>query len=386
MKLRFKANILSIWGLFAILGQLTLTAVPSYGDDLAFGGRHFRPRSGPIYPAPEAAPMEQAPAQQAPAQPPQAAAPQAVEPSITPEQSAATGAGESFAAVSSAVGYIDPALPISQIRLRADAAYGNNRPDRAEFFYAKCGCFRAAGLDPHADGPGGGPPIAAETSIDYQDITSTVEYAPVQRFSMFVDVPVRFLNPTVLQNTAGLADMNAGLKYAFQYENDRISTFQLRTYIPTGASTHGLGTNHVSIEPGLLIYRQLSDRLYYEGELRDWIPVGGTDFSGNVIRYGSGLSYLAYNAPSIRFFPVFELVGWTVFNGQELATSGTTAVTQSADGDTIINAKFGLRTALGAQQENLAMSRADVYVGYGRALTGEVWYKDVMRLELRVRY
>ena len=42
---------------------------------------------------------------------------------------------------SSNVGYIDDAIVQTRLRLRFDAAYDNNRPDRAEFFYAKCGCF-----------------------------------------------------------------------------------------------------------------------------------------------------------------------------------------------------------------------------------------------------
>ena len=37
----------------------------------------------------------------------------------------------------SKVGYIDSAIPATQYRLRLDAAYGNNRPTRAEFFYAR---------------------------------------------------------------------------------------------------------------------------------------------------------------------------------------------------------------------------------------------------------
>ena len=40
-----------------------------------------------------------------------------------------------------APGYVDFAVPITQFRLRFDAAYDDNRPDRAEFFYGKCGCF-----------------------------------------------------------------------------------------------------------------------------------------------------------------------------------------------------------------------------------------------------
>ena len=61
-------------------------------------------------------------------------------------------------------------------------------------------------------------------------------------------------------------------------------------------------------------------------------------------------------------------------------------VVQDANGDTIVNAKVGVRTMLGKPVGNGLMNRADVYAGYGRALTGEVWYKDLMRFELRVRY
>src|SRR5207248_6321693 len=44
----------------------------------------------------------------------------------------------------SSVGYIDSAVPRTQFRLRYDSAYDNNRPDRAAFFYPKCGCFQDA--------------------------------------------------------------------------------------------------------------------------------------------------------------------------------------------------------------------------------------------------
>ncbi len=44
----------------------------------------------------------------------------------------------------SATGYIDNAIVGSQIRFRFDAAFGFQDPDRAEFFYAKCGCYRTS--------------------------------------------------------------------------------------------------------------------------------------------------------------------------------------------------------------------------------------------------
>ena len=47
-------------------------------------------------------------------------------------------------------------------------------PGPRKFFYAKCGCFRMAN-PPQLDA--NGPPLPGETGVDYQELTSTVEYA-----------------------------------------------------------------------------------------------------------------------------------------------------------------------------------------------------------------
>ncbi len=267
----------------------------------------------------------------------------------------------------SRVGYVDSALPFSNFRLRYEAGYDFHRPNRAEFFYAQ-------------NQPTGGPGLRLrETSIDYQDFTAYVETAPAERFSAFVEVPARLLNPEQNANTAGLADMNAGVKYAFLCQEDLVATLQFRTYIPTGAASHGLGTGHVSLEPALLLYDRLSGRWTFEGELRYWVPVGGTDFAGDIIRYGIGLSYDLLRTGSVQVAPVAELVGWTVLGGKESGvTADPLAAVQGAAGDTIVNAKLGLRVKLGC--------RTDVYAGYGRPLTGERWYESVWRFDLRVAF
>jgi hypothetical protein len=217
---------------------------------------------------------------------------------------------------------------------------------------------------------------SAETRVDYQDITGYVEALLTERLSTFVELPVRFLNPQEDDNTVGLADMNAGFKWAFLYGANQVGTFQLRTYIPTGAASRGLGTNHVSLEPALLYFLRLSDRLSLQGEFRDWIPVGGTDFEGNVLRYGLGLNYTVINRPSWALTPVIEVVGWTVLNGKETAPLGNNVFAiENAGGTEIVNAKFGARLRMGQS--------SDLYVGYGRALTGAVWYKDIVRVEFR---
>jgi hypothetical protein len=266
----------------------------------------------------------------------------------------------------SKVGYIDSALLGNLFRFRFDATYNNRRPNRADFFYAPSPPF------------GPGLPVP-ERSLDYQDLTAYLETAWTDRFSTFVELPVRFLNPDLNANTAGFADLNAGFKGVLFQSDASVLTFQLRTYAPSGNVGRGLGTGHVSLEPALLAYSSLTDRLHLEGELRNWVPLTNNDFAGDVLRYGIGLGYDLFGHEGRRITPVAELVGWTVLGGKEsvVPPSGP-ALVQGAGGDTILNAKLGMRVELG--------HRGDFYAGYGRPLTGDRWYENVFRLELRLFY
>jgi hypothetical protein len=306
----------------------------------------------------------------------------ALEPNLPPERFAALG-GETVAlADRSVVGYIDPAIPRTQIRLRYDDMLQDNRPDRAEFLYAKFGFYATpasvaiAGVppDPNAKGPHG-----PENSVNLQELSTYLEAAFDPRFSLFVDLPVRFVHPLGLARRSGFSDMSAGFKYAILYQDNQIATFQLRTYIPTGDSTIWLGNNHVSVEPALLYFWGLTNRLSLEAEVKDWVPIGGTNFAGNIVNYGLGMSYRLLTPGKFWISPVAELVGWTVLDGKESVVFSPTFVqVKEAGGDTIVNAKVGARFGYGPHN--------DLYVGYGRALTGDVWYKDIFRLEYRWKY
>src|SRR5262249_13543545 len=143
---------------------------------------------------------------------------------------------------------------------------------------------------------------------------------------------------------------NLGFKYAFVADPDAYYTFQFRTYAPTGAGNLGLGTGHVSLEPALLVFQRLSDRLYFSGEFRDWIPVGGSNFAGNVLRYGVGLTSNIVLTEHLRIAPVNEIVGWSILNGKEFVMTLPNfpmGVIQSVGGQTIVNEKIGLRIGLG---------------------------------------
>jgi hypothetical protein len=266
----------------------------------------------------------------------------------------------------SRVGYIDSAPIGNEFRLRFDAAYNDRVPNRAEFFYAQ--------------GRPGGPGVPlSEPRIDYQELSAYLEVAVNERLSGFVEAPWRFLNPEVNANANGPGDLNAGFKFAFLSDPDRVATFQLRTYAPTGDAGRGLGNDHVSLEPALLVYQRIDARWAVESELRDWVPIGGTDFAGNVLRYGIGLHYDLYQRGCLRFVPIVEMIGWTVLGGKEsmVLPLGVVAV-EGAAGDTIVNAKLGFRLVLDGV--------GDFYMGYGRPLTGDRWYENTFRVEFRLLF
>lgn len=282
------------------------------------------------------------------------------------------GAGETIALG----GYIDQARPVTMFRFRYDSAYRDNRPDRATYFYAQCGCFGS----PTAKGP----PLPGETGIDYQQLDPYFEYALGKNLSLFTTIPVRFVNPDVNANAAGLSDISFGLKYAFINNDCRVYSFQLRTIAPSGDGRLGLGTETWWIEPGILFLEQFTPRWGFFGQVKDQIALDPvSSFTGNVMNYGLGTSYIVAQGRRGYIAPVAEFVGWTVFGGQQLTEAGA----QSADGDTIVNAKFGVRIGIGGPARDAQLPTAsDLYIGYGRALTGEVWYKDILRLEWRTTF
>jgi hypothetical protein len=397
--------------------ELPPAGTGGYGSPLA-------PAPVPGYGAAPAEPMPEGAAAAGTAPAP-ATAGSAFESALGGEQFAALG-GQTLA-IGDNVGYIDSAIIRSRFRQRYDTAYDLNSPDRGEFFYAKCGCFgnpvsffndngqfrpiaqaRQLGFDRRALGPqhvtprnpGARPGLyyPGESRIDYQEIASYLEIAANARNSGFIELPARFLNPTLGKSTYGFSDINLGFKHAFVAEPDAFYTFQFRTYVPTGSGEKGLGTNHASLEPGLLVFQRLSERLYFSGEFRDWIPVHATNFAGNILRYGAGLAYNLVLTQNVRVAPVAEFVGWTVLSGQKLApnpnfdanqavnlATNNPAQVLSAAGDSILNAKFGVRIGLGdynaAGGGSGLNDRHSLYFGYGRALTGDHWYKDTLRLE-----
>lgn len=265
----------------------------------------------------------------------------------------------------SGVGYVDNALVGNQFRLRFDAAYGINQPNRSEFLWAW----------PPPTGPG---PALDESGADYQSVSAYLEYAVDPDVSVFIDAPLVMSNPEINPNTAGIGDLITGAKIQLLNDCDSVLTFQTKVYIPTGKEQATIGTGHVSIEPGLLFYQRMTNWTL-EGELRYWIPVNGTpNVAGDVIRYGIGASTDLSRHGLCGVRPVIELVGWTFLDGRSRFVRNGAPQVVDATGDTVINLKIGSRFKIGENQ--------DLYVGYGHALTNDRLYRDILRAELRFRF
>ena len=264
------------------------------------------------------------------------------------------------------VSFIDSAVPRTVIGLRFDATYNNRQPSRATYVYPKGGL------------PGGiGFPLP-ETRVDAQDLTTIAEYSLTPWLSFFMEGTYRWINPEVNSNTSGASDMKYGMKLCTWSDENVIATVLLRIYQPT-AKYETLGTGHWSIEPGLLAAYRISPMLHLEGEVRYWIPLGGGDFAGDILRYGVGLSYGQRNANGVWYMPVAEAIGWTVLGGKTmLASSPDNFVVQEARNQTIANAYLGMR--IGYAQN------VDLYLGYGRSFTGQFWSRETYRVEFRLSY
>lgn len=260
------------------------------------------------------------------------------------------------------VALMDAALPRTQLRVRTDVAQGFRRPTMAEYFQPKGGL-------PFSPGP----PLP-ETNVDYQEILASVEYALDKWFSVFLESPLRWVNPERNANAWGEGDVRLGFKLGVFTEEHLLATFQLRAYVPT-AGNNALGTDHWSLEPALLASWRVAPMFQLDGELRYWTALGGTDFAGSFLRYGLGLTYGQPSPNEIWLTPVIEVVGWSLLDGQALTVSPGLVGIQNVSGETIVNAQAGLRLGLGHS--------ADFYLGYGRALTGVTWYRDMVRVEFR---
>ena len=123
-------------------------------------------------------------------------------------------------------------------------------------------------------------------------------------------------------------------------------------------------------------------------DVHDRMPVNPrSDFTGHVLRYGAGLSYLL-DLGSVRIMPLAEFVGWTVLNGKQSFELGEVEpLIQNARGMTIFDTYYGMRFSLGDEiDSNKLLAMSDLFVSYGYTITGKWWFQDQWRMEYRLRF
>jgi hypothetical protein len=289
----------------------------------------------------------------------------------------------------SMVGYINDGSIGSGVRVRFDAGYGFNAVDRAEFFYAKCGCYRDLPSDhPFFDAAAPGPGPGIVTDLNFQQLYVLGEYAMNPRVSVYGELPLRWIQPQAFvpgagsfDNQSGLSDIRLGLKAAAVDTSVHRVTLQLQANAPTGDPRRGMGSDRWSVEPAVLYAASLTDRLVFESQFGGVLPTsgsaglptaGGERFDGRVLYYGAGASYQLARTNTVEFAPVVELVGWRVLGGFQ------TLDFLDVSGMNITNLKVGGRVTV--------RGGSSFYVGYGRALGDNWWYQDVVRAEYRLGF
>jgi hypothetical protein len=263
------------------------------------------------------------------------------------------------------VSFIDSAVPVTQSRLLFDADYDDRRPTRNNYYFPKSGTPGSPGWQ------------SVEDRVDWQQLTGYFEFAYDHVFSGFMELPAKWINPDINQNNFGLGDINLGAKATIVQSAGMWAALQLRATIPTRAGA-GLSADQYSVEPGLLCLLKPINWLTIESELRYWVPIGGSDYAGDYIRYGVGVSFLERSYTDFWFTPVFEFISWSILNGKELVPLPDGSGVRNTGGQEIVNAIAGIRFGFG--------DNGDIYTGVGHSVTGDAWMEYFWRVEFRIRF
>lgn len=279
-------------------------------------------------------------------------------------------------------GAIENAEVGNKVLLRIESARGLRALDRAEFFSAKCGCYRAgsaAGPNYDASAPGPGPGQAVDSN--YMQMVLRGEFAVTGRAALVGELPLRQFSPqtfigTPYESASGLSDVRFGAKLDLSHDSNSQMTLELLASAPTGDEAKGLGTGHWSVVPTVLYNTRLGDRVSLESHVGSVVPIKGSSgvvggskyFAGRIVTFGVAPTFDAYTRGNLHVAPVVEIVGWRVLDGY------STYDAADAKGTTIVNLNVGARVVRGINS---------VYVGYAKALTDKTWFDNAVRIELR---
>jgi len=241
-------------------------------------------------------------------------------------------------------------------------------PDRAEYFWARAD---GSSMGPHAEAP-----WRAVRSLDYHDLSLYTE-ASSGKFSFFINQLYRSVYPSDAGHGAGFAPMDLGTKtLLFDCELLQVA-FQFRTFLPIGNARKGTSNGHVSLEPSLIVGLLLSPETYLQGQLSEWIPLGGDrDYAGALFHYHVGINrILVCLLPDVPVIGTVELNGWSFQDG---AYTDPVFGMQRASGETYLSLGPGIRASI--------CDKVDFGVGAAFSLTADHFADQLIRSEFRFRY
>jgi hypothetical protein len=265
---------------------------------------------------------------------------------------------------------IDTVRPMNQYGLRYDAAYNWRDPDLGELLMARS--TAAGGLGPQT-----------QTKLNYQDLDFVSE-AGNSAASVKVVVPLRFIDGDTY-NTSGLGDVQMSTKLVMiDGKKLKVAGYMGFTF-PSGYAPNGLGTGHVTMEPGLLAEYRITDKtfLHAEGKFLFPIPPNADQQESNMLTWGFGLSHVLYDGDDFAIMPTMESVFYSVYNGGYNELSGATPTFISNEWVTVPTFHLGVRTVIDRCRD---LGLIEIGLSTGFSMASNVWYEEFLRMELRVTF
>lgn len=264
----------------------------------------------------------------------------------------------------------DGARPVTQMRLRYESVWDFSLPDKAEYLWAKEG-----GKGPKA--PAG---RLGESAVSYQDLSLYNEVA-IDRFSASIAIPYTSMEDNTFGGASGFGDLVIGTK-SLLLDCELIQfAFAFNTYVPTGNFLKGLGTGHVSLEPGLLMSLKLAPTTYLQSDLLYRIPIGGdSGFEGPVLQYHFSLNQLLWQCGSCKGI---QLIGVAELNGYELLGG---SYTDPNSGMPLSARDVGTILSIGPGVRLVICDKIDFGVGSAFNLTHDSVGDQIVRVDFRWRF
>lgn len=283
---------------------------------------------------------------------------------------------------------LDSPRPQTMFRLKYDRWSNITTPDRGGFFWAGAN-GQSTGPKPlrlaSSGSKGIKPPVPQPIFTNINDGTYSMEAGAGGKMAFFLNFPYRLVGTNdTYSGGAGFGDMSLGTKSVIIDSELLLLTFQFKTYMPIGNATNGTGLGVVRLEPSLIWSTKLSETTYFQGQLGEWVPLGGSNYFGSVLLSKFSLNHqLVEIIPNVPLIGVLEVDGWTFQNGRYTQLFYTqdkqiSALSRPANTQSYWNIGPGARVAFG--------NKADLGMGLLFGMGSQSWGNPIVTVDFRWMY